>query len=336
MAERGAEIPGAQRAAILLMSIGERDAAEILKHMAPRDVEAVGVAMASLKGVDNARVEQVAQSFLEKASTGAGFGADGPEFIRKLLTASFGKQRGQLMVDRIVSGPLGGEGIEALRWMDPRAIAQLIGDEHPQVIASLVAQLDARQSAKILALLPARLRADVLARIAALEELPQSALAELDQVVGKRAASGAPASARKIGGPRTVADIVNAMDAEHRKGTLGEIEQCDGELHGRIRELLFVFDDLVDVDDKGIQAILRDVTADTLGVALRGADPAVSDKIFKNMSKRAGEILRDDMETRGPVKLTAVEAAQKEIVAVAQRLADEGTISLGASSGEYV
>jgi flagellar motor switch protein FliG len=220
--------------------------------------------------------------------------------------------------------------------MDPRAVAQLIGDEHPQVIASLLAQLDGKLSGKILPMLPERQRSDVLMRIATLEELPQSALQELDQIVSKRAAGGVSVASRRIGGTRTVADIVNALDRESGQTLMSEIESKDSELHQKIKELLFVFDDLSSVDNKGMQAILREVSSDVLSVALRGADPSVADQIYANMSKRAAEILREDMEVRGPVKLTEVEAAQREIVSIAQKLAEEGTIIIGSGSADYV
>jgi flagellar motor switch protein FliG len=336
MAERGSDLSGPERAAILMMSLGEQDAAAILKHMDPRDVEAVGLAMASLPTVSKDKAENVVQAFLQKLDSGDAFGHDKPDFVKKVMAASFGKQRGELMVDRILSGGSGGAGIDSLKWMDPRAVAQLIAEEHPQVIASLLAQLDGKLSAKILPLLPEKQRADVLIRIATLEELPQSALQELDQIVGKRAASGAQVTSRKIGGTRTVADIINAMDRESSNSVMGVIESENAELHTKIKELLFVFDDLVDIDNKGIQAILREVSSDILSVALRGADPVVADKIYGNMSKRAAEILREDMEARGPVKLTEVEAAQREIITIAQKLAEEGTIILGTSAGEYV
>jgi flagellar motor switch protein FliG len=336
MADRGLDFSGAERAAVLLMSLGEHEAAAILKHMDPRDVEAVGQAMAKLPVVPKDRAETVVQAFLQKLDSGDTFAVDKPEFVKKVMSASFGKQRGELLVDRILSGAPGGAGIDALKWMDPRAVAQLIGDEHPQVIASLLAQLDGKLSAKIVPLLPEKQRADVLIRIATLEELPQSALQELDQIVGKRAASGAQVTSRRIGGTRTVADIVNAMDRETSNNVLGVIESQNAELHTKIKELLFVFDDLVDIDNKGVQAVLREVSSDILSVALRGADPMVAEKIYGNMSKRAADILREDMEARGPVKLTEVEAAQREIVAIAQKLADEGTIILGKSAGEYV
>ena len=336
MAERGANFTGPERAAILLMSLGEHDAAAILKHMDPRDVEAVGLAMAALPSIPRERAEGVVQAFLQKLDSGDTFAVDKPDFVKKVMAASFGKQRAELMVDRILSGAPAGAGIEALKWMDPRAVAQLVGDEHPQVIASLIAQLDGKLAAKIIPLLHERMRADVLMRIATLEELPQSALQELDQIVGKRAASGAQATSRRIGGTRTVADIINAMEREISNGVLGEIESQNAELHTKIKELLFVFDDLVDIDNRGVQALLREVSSDILSVALRGADPAVADKIYSNMSKRAADILREDMEARGPVKLTEVEAAQREIVATAQKMAEDGTIILGKSAGEYV
>ncbi len=336
MAERGGNLTGAERAAVLLMSLGEAEAASILKHMDPREVEAVGIAMAQLPAVTRDKAENVVQNFVQKLDGGDTLSVDKPEFVKKVMSASFGKQRGELMVDRILSGGAGGAGLEALKWMDPRAVAQLVGDEHPQVIASLLAQLDGKLSAKIVPLLPEKQRADVLMRIATLEELPQTALQELDQIVGKRAATGTQVSSRRIGGTRTVADILNAMDRETSNGVLGQIETANSELHAKIKELLFVFDDLAEIDNKGIQAILREVASDILSVALRGADPVVAEKIYGNMSKRAAEILREDMEARGPVKLTEVEAAQREIVAIAQKLAEDGTIIIGASAGEYV
>ena len=336
MADRNAEISGPERAAILLMSLGEQDAAAILKHMDPRDVEAVGLAMSNMAAVPKVRAEGVVQSFVEKIDAGAAFSGDNSDYVKKIMAASFGKRRAEVIVDRILAGPAGSAGIDALKWMDPRAVAQLVGDEHPQVIASLLAQLDGKLSAKVLPLLPEKMRADVLMRIATLEELPQSALLELDQIVGKRAASGAQVSSRRIGGTRTVADIINAMDRETSQGVLRTIESQNTELHHKIKELLFVFDDLVDVDNKGMQAILRDVSSDILAVALRGADPTVADRIYTNMSKRAAEILREDMEARGPLKLTEVEAAQREIVTIAQKLAEDGTIIIGTSAGEYV
>jgi flagellar motor switch protein FliG len=221
--------------------------------------------------------------------------------------------------------------------MDAKAVAQIISGEHPQIAAIVLAHLEPEQSAAILPLLNEDLRTEVLMRIASLNEVPQTALTELDQLVERQANVAAPAPLRRIGGARSVANILNAMERENLSEEMGKIEKADGEMHQQIKDLLFVFDNLLDVDDRGIQALLREVGSDTLAVALRGAEPEVQEKVLKNMSKRAAEILKDDMEARGPVKLTDVEAAQKEIIVIAQRMAEEGTISLGGKgAGEFV
>jgi flagellar motor switch protein FliG len=221
--------------------------------------------------------------------------------------------------------------------MEAKAVAQIISGEHPQIGAIVLAHLESEQSASVLPLLSEEMRTEVLMRIAALNEVPQSALTELDQLVERQANATPPSALRRIGGARTVANILNSMEKDKSGEELGKIEKADGEMHQQIKDLLFVFDNLLDVDDRGIQALLREVGSDTLAVALRGAEPDVQDKILRNMSKRAAEILKDDMEARGPVKLADVEAAQKEIIVIAQRLAEEGTISLGGKGGaEFV
>jgi flagellar motor switch protein FliG len=221
--------------------------------------------------------------------------------------------------------------------MEAKAVARIISGEHPQIAAIVLSHLEPEQSASVLPLLTEEMRTEVLMRIASLNAVPQSALTELDQLVEKQANAAAPVPLRKIGGARTVANILNAMEKEQSGEELGKIEKADTQMHGQIKDLLFIFDNLMDVDDRGIQALLREVGSDTLAVALRGAEPDVQDKILKNMSKRAAEILKDDMEARGPVKLADVEAAQKEIVVIAQRLAEEGTITLGGKGGgEFV
>jgi flagellar motor switch protein FliG len=247
-----------------------------------------------------------------------------------------GKHKTDMLLDRVSNGQTG-QGIEALKWMEAKAVAQIISGEHPQIAAIVLAHLEPEQSAAILPLLNEDLRTEVLMRIASLNEVPQSALTELDQLVEKQANAAPPTTLRRVGGARTAANILNAMEREKLSEELGKIEKADGEMHQQIKDLLFVFDNLLDVDDRGIQALLREVGSDTLAVALRGAEPEVQEKVLKNMSKRAAEILKDDMEARGPVKLADVEAAQKEIIVIAQRMAEEGTISLGGKgAGEFV
>ncbi|MFI4891604.1 MAG: flagellar motor switch protein FliG [Steroidobacterales bacterium] len=329
-------MPGTQRAAILLMSLGEQDAANVLKQLDARDVQKLGIAMAELRQVSRDQMSTVLGKFIGVADAKASIATGSQEYVRRVLTQAVGKQKADLLLDRVSTGKTG-QGIEALKWMEAKAVAQIISGEHPQIAALVLANLEPEQSAAILPLLPEEMRTDVLMRIASLNEVPQSALNELDQLVEKQASTTQVTVSRQIGGARTVANILNAMEQPKSSEELGKIEQADAGIHEQVRELLFVFDNLLDIDDRGIQAVLREVTSDSLAVALRGAEPEVMDKIMKNMSKRAAEILRDDMEARGPVKLAEVEAAQKEIVTVAQRLAEEGTINVGGKAGgDYV
>ena len=330
------ELAGTQRAAILLMSLGEQDAANLLKQLDAREVQKLGIAMAGLKEVSREQMSSVLDNFIGIADGKANIAGGSQDYVRRVLTQAVGKQKTDMLLDRVSNGQTG-QGIEALKWMEAKAVAQIISGEHPQIAAIVLAHLEPEQSATILPLLNEDLRTEVLMRIASLNEVPQSALTELDQLVEKQANVAPPAPLRRVGGARTAANILNAMEREKLSDELGKIEKADSGMHQQIKDLLFVFDNLLDVDDRGIQALLREVGSDTLAVALRGAEPEVQEKILKNMSKRAAEILKDDMEARGPVKLTDVEAAQKEIIVIAQRMAEEGTISLGGKgAGEFV
>jgi flagellar motor switch protein FliG len=336
MADKPGDLAGTQRAAILLMSLSEQDAANVLKQLDARDVQKLGVAMAELKQITREQMTAVLDNFIGTLDGTANVASGSPDYVRRVLTQAVGKQKTDMLLDRVSTGQTG-QGIEALRWMEAKAVAQIISSEHPQIAAIVLSHLEPEQSASVLPLLTEEMRTEVLMRIASLNEVPQSALTELDQLVEKQANVAPPSPLRRIGGARTVADILNAMERDKSGEELGKIEKADTEMHQTIKDLLFVFENLMDVDDRGIQALLREVGSDTLAIALRGAEPEVQEKILKNMSKRAAEILKDDMEARGPVKLADVEAAQKEIVTIAQRLADEGTIALGGKgAGEFV
>jgi flagellar motor switch protein FliG len=336
MANKPDDLAGTQRAAILLMSLGEQDAANVLKQLDAREVQKLGIAMAELKEVSREQMSSVLSNFIGVADGKANIAGGSQDYVRRVLTQAVGKHKTDMLMDRVSSGQTG-QGIEALKWMESKAVAQIISGEHPQIAAIVLAHLEPEQSAAILPLLSDEFRTEVLMRIASLNEVPQTALTELDQLVERQANVAPPAPLRRVGGARTVANILNAMERDKSGEELGKIEKADGEMHQKIKELLFVFDNLMDVDDRGIQALLREVGSDTLAVALRGAEPEVQEKILKNMSKRAAEILKDDMEVRGPVKLTDVEAAQKEIIVITQRMAEEGTITLGGKGGnEFV
>jgi flagellar motor switch protein FliG len=336
MANKPEELAGTQRAAILLMSLGEQDAANVLKQLDAREVQKIGIAMAELKEVSREQATSVLDKFIGIADGKANMASGSTDYVRRVLTQAVGKQKTDMLLDRVSTGQAG-QGIEQLKWMEAKAVAQIIGGEHPQIAAIVLSHLEPEQSAAIMPLLSDDFRTEVLMRIASLNEVPQTALTELDQLVEKQANVKPPAPLRRVGGARTVANILNAMEKDKSGEEMGKIEKSDAAMHQQIKDLLFIFDNLLDVDDRGIQALLREVGSDTLAVALRGAEPEVQEKILKNMSKRAAEILKDDMEARGPVKLADVEAAQKEIIVIAQRLAEEGTITLGGKgAGEFV
>jgi flagellar motor switch protein FliG len=336
MANNSDELAGTQRAAILLMSLGEQDAANVLKQLDAREVQKIGIAMAELKEVSREQATSVLDKFIGIADGKANMASGSTDYVRRVLTQAVGKQKTDMLLDRVSTGQAG-QGIEQLKWMEAKAVAQIIGGEHPQIAAIVLSHLEPEQSAAIMPLLSDDFRTEVLMRIASLNEVPQTALTELDQLVEKQANVKPPAPLRRVGGARTVANILNAMEKDKSGEEMGKIEKSDSAMHQQIKDLLFIFDNLLDVDDRGVQALLREVGSDTLAVALRGAEPEVQEKILKNMSKRAAEILKDDMEARGPVKLADVEAAQKEIIVIAQRLAEEGTITLGGKgAGEFV
>ena len=316
------------RAAILLMSLGEKDAAEILKHMGPKEVQRVGSAMATLTNVNQTQVEGVVAEFLEAVSGQSGMGLGSDAYIRNMLTQALGNDKAGALIDRIL---LGGNttGLDSLKWMESRQVADLIRHEHPQIQAIVVSYLDPDQSAEILSNFDEKVRLDIVMRVAALEAVQPAALQELNDILERQFSGKAGAQTTSIGGVKTAANIVNFVDSSIAADLLDQIKEVDEDLGIQIQDLMFVFDNLVDIDDRGVQILLREVSTDLLVVALKGADPQVQDKIFRNMSKRAAELLRDDLEAKGPVKISEVEGAQKEILTIARRLADAGEIVLG-------
>jgi flagellar motor switch protein FliG len=328
-------LTGVQRAAVLLLSLGEQDAAEVLKHMNAKEVQKLGIAMATMSGISREQVLQVMDTFgqaLDK-QTSLGMGTD--DYVRKVLVQALGEDKAGSVIDRILLGR-NTTGLDTLKWMDPRAIADLVRNEHPQIIAIVLSHLDGDQAAEVLKILPERARADVLLRIATLDGIPPNALNELNEIMERQFAGNQNMKSSSIGGVKVAASILNFMDSGQDQAILGNIAQVDAELGARIQDLMFVFDNLNDLSDRELQALLREVPNDRLGLALRGADGKVREKITRNMSQRAAQILIEDMEARGPVRLSDVEAAQKEILAIVRRLADQGAISLNSNSEELV
>ena len=332
MAE-SANLGGPEKAAVLLMSLGEGAAAEVLKHMGPKEVQKIGVAMANLENVPKDAVHTALREFMVGVSDQTALGVGSEEYIRRVLVDALGQEKANGMIDRILLGA-NSTGLEALKWMEPKAIAEMIRLEHPQITAIVLSYLDGDQAAAVMSLLPQEQRSDVLLRIATLNGVQPSAMNELNEILEKQLRGGASAQSSSIGGVKAAANILNYLQGDIESAVLEKVKEVDGELGQEIEVLMFVFENLGEVDDRGIQTLLREVSTDSLVLALKGTDERVSEKVFKNMSQRAAEMLKDDLEAKGPVRLSEVEAAQKEILAIARRLAEEGQIALGGGGGE--
>lgn len=331
MAKEAAE--GLQRAAILLLSLGEEQAAAVLKLMGPREVQQLGQTMTAIAGVEREQADAVLESFVLAAEKGTSIGIGAEEYVRRALIGALGEEKGAGLIDRVLHGPPS-KGIEALRWMQPRAIAGLVREEHPQVIAAVLASLEPDHAGAVVDQLPEAVRGDVLLRVATLESVQPSALQALDEILAQQPQqrTGGTAAA---GGVKRAAEIVNALKSSDDRKLIEEMVGIDEATTRQIQEQMFVFDNLLELDDRGIQTLLREVSSDQLVVALKGAEPQLREKIFKNMSTRAADMVRDDLETLGPVRVADVEAAQREMLTAAQRLADEGQLALG-SSDDFV
>lgn len=323
------------QAAVLLMSLGEKDAAAVLRHLGPKEVQRLGTAMTQLQNIQRDQVEEVVSNFLSEAQTLTGLGVGADSYIRKMLVEALGEDKANSLVDRIL---LGGNttGLDTLKWMDARSVADLIRHEHPQIQSIVVAYLDADQAAEVLANLSEKQRVDIIMRVAALDSVQPMALQELNSILEKQFSGNAASQTKAMGGVRVAAGIMNNLDTSIETELMEAIKEIDEDLGAQIQDLMFVFEDLKNIDDRGIQALLREVSSEVLILALKGADDELQDKIFRNMSRRAAELLRDDLEAKGPVKVSEVEAAQKEILTIARRMADSGEIVLGGSGEEMI
>ena len=326
--EKKVNLAKLDQAAILLMSLGENTAAEVLKHMGPKEVQRLGTAMSQLKNVQQYEVEVVIANFMDEVRTQTGLGMGADNYIRNMLVTALGADKANGLIDRILMGG-NTTGLDTLKWMEARSIADIIRNEHPQIQAIVLAYLDADQSAEVLTFFAEKVRLDVLMRVASLDTVQPSALQELNDILEKQFSGNAGSQTKDIGGFKTAAEIVNNLDSNIANELMESIKEVDEDMGVQIADLMFVFDNLKDVDDRGIQAILREVSSELLITALKGADEDLQEKVFGNMSKRAAELMRDDLEAKGPVKVSEVEAAQKEILAICRRMADSGEISLG-------
>jgi len=324
---------GLEDAAILMMSLGEAEAAEVFKHLSPKEVQKLGEAIAKTKAITRERVNEVVDKFSGVAAAQSLLVSNSGDYVRSVLKRALGDDKAALLIDRILQG---GDvsGIESLKWMEPSSVAELLRNEHPQIVAAILVHLDFDQAADILKFFTERQRNEVMLRVATMEGIQPSALKDLNEVLFKVLAGGDKMRKSSLGGIKTAAEMINLMGTAIEGTVIESIRNHDPDLAQKIMDKMFVFDDIIKLDDKSIQTVLKEVSSDVLIVALKGAQPELKDKILANMSTRAAESLREDLESRGPMRLSEVEAQQKEILKVVRRLADEGTIVIGGGSDD--
>ena len=327
---------GVEDAAILVMSMGEEIAAEVFKRLQPKEVQRLGETIARMKAVTRERFESAVDKFVTLAADEHVLVADSDEYVRSVLIKALGEDKASLLLDRILNGN-DISGIEALKWMEAQAVAELMRNEHPQIVAAILVHLEFDQSSQILKLLPERMRNEVIMRVATLDGIQPAALKDLNEVLSQVLAGGDRARKSALGGVKSAAEVLNMMGSTVETSVLDYIRESDADLAQKIMDNMFTFDDLIKLDDKGIQSILKEAQAETLIISLKGATPEIRERVFKNMSSRAAETLREDLETRGPVKVSDVEAEQKELLKIVRRLMDEGEITVsGGSDEQYV
>ncbi|PQA40719.1 flagellar motor switch protein FliG [Amnimonas aquatica] len=327
--------PGSADAAMLLLMLGEERAAEVLRYVGSEAVEKIGVAMAGIREVNNDQALAVIDGFGAALSAHTPLGVGVPDYVRQVLVSTLGEEQGRTLADRVLGDSQPVE-IDTLRWLDFDTVVHMLRDEHPQIIAITLAHMEPAQAATILDRLEAGLQEDVVLRIATMEKIPQAALMELQTILRSKLSLAGAFKARPVDGARTVAGIINGVGSGTEGRIIEALSKVDRSLTEKIQDLMFVFDNLIGLDDKSMQVLLREVSNDVLALALKGAVEPMREKVFRNMSKRAGEILQEDMEARGPVKMSEVEVAQKEIVTVARRLSEEGQITLATGREDYV
>jgi flagellar motor switch protein FliG len=319
---------GLEDAAILLMSLGEEEAAEVFRQLAPKEVQRLGETIAKLRTVPRERVDSVLDRFTEEAADTKTLVNDTDEYVKSVLRKALGDDKANLLIDRILQG---GDisGIESLKWMDPASVAELMRNEHPQIVAAILVHLEFDQAAEVMKHFPDRQRNEVMVRVATLDGIQPSALKDLNEVMGRVLMGSERMKKSMMGGVKPAAEIINLLGSAVETSVLDYIREADADLAQKIMDNMFTFDDLMKIDDRGMQSLLKEVQSESLLIALKGATPELREKVFANMSSRAAETLREDLESRGPVRVSEVEAEQKELLKIVRRLADEGQIVLG-------
>jgi flagellar motor switch protein FliG len=335
MSSTDGTLTGIERASLLLFALGQKRASEVLKYLEPREVEILGANMVSLKDISPEMMDIVLDEFVVTVKKQTALGVDSEEYIRNVLTNALGAEKAEVIIDRILIGGRS-KGINQLKWMDTRSIADLVRSEHPQIVANILSLLEGQRAADVIMSLPEEVRHNLLMRIASLEGVPLAALRELDEIMEEQLAGNENIKSSFVGGINVAANILNHMDSPVSTKLLEEISGNSAELAQKIQDKMFIFEDLVNLDDRGMQTLLREVAADRLLLALRGVSENLKDKIFNNLSKRAADLLRDDLEAAPPAKLSEVELAQKEILTIVRTLADSGVLVFGGGDDKLI
>ncbi|MBI3128974.1 MAG: flagellar motor switch protein FliG [Candidatus Tectomicrobia bacterium] len=328
------KLNGSEKAAILLLNIGEELAAKVLQKMAEDEIQHLGNYMASIGVVAPDAAKKVNQEFLARLAGGPtkGFNVGNVASVRKLLEAALGADQAESVISNL-SVPTEEAGIETLRILDAKTIANFLKNEHPQTIALILAHLESEKSSDVLSYLSEAIRGEVAYRMATLDRIPPGIINDLDTILGNELAASGSGQSQMVGGVASVAELLNHVDKANENLIISKIEELNPELADNIRQLMFTFDDLIFVDDRGIQLILREVSNEELTIGLKGAGDEVKEKLFKNLSERAAAMIKEDLESMGPVRLSDVEKAQQNIVRIAKRLEDEGKIIIARGGG---
>ncbi|AWK41750.1 flagellar motor switch protein FliG [Photorhabdus laumondii subsp. laumondii] len=326
---------GTEKSAVMLMTLGEDQAAEVFKHLNSREVQQLSITMAGMRQISNQQLVDVLAEFEEDAGQYAALSINASDYLRSVLIKALGEERASSLLEDILESRETTTGIETLNFMEPQMAADMIREEHPQIIATILVHLNRGQAADILALFDDKLRNDIMLRIATFGGVQPAALAELTEVLNNLL-DGQNLKRSKMGGVRTAAEIINLMKSQQEENVIEAMRAYDNELAQKIIDEMFLFENLIDVDDRSIQRLLQEITTDSLLIALKGCNQQLRDHFLNNMSQRAAEIMRDDLANRGPVRMSQVENEQKAILLIVRRLAESGEIILNGGDDSYV
>lgn len=328
-------LSGSSQAAILLMALGEEEAASVLKHMKPEEVQILGEAMTAIKGISQQQIGSTLDQFVSRVRNESSLGMESASYFKSTLTRALGEDRASNVLSQMEPQE-DDQGLSALKWMDARVVAKIIRNEHPQIMATVLSQLTRERAGEVLDMLPESKRADIVMRVVKLDKLHPAALADLNEVIIELFENDASIEIAGLGGVQVAAEILNGVSKATEGKILDALEELDGETVELIKEGMFIFENLLNVSDRDTQTLLRETSNEDLILALKGSSEELQSKIFKNMSSRAAELLKDDLDAKGPVKLSEVEVAQRAILTIAKQLAEDNKISLGGKDDDFV